>query len=240
MFSILLSHVTVAYQGNPVVLDLSAAIRSGQMLALVGPNGAGKTTLMKAMVGLVPLVSGTITFFDTTFEQYRKRIAYVPQRVSVDWDFPAHVIDLVLMGCYHQLGWMSHPGPKHVERALYVLDQVGMADYAHRPIGALSGGQQQRIFLARALMQDADIYLLDEPFIGIDATTETILIALLKTLASQKKTIIVVHHDLQTLQEYFDSALLMNTRCITYGPIQDVLTRHYFVQAYGNSYFKTL
>lgn len=233
MFSITLNHVTIAYQEHPVVLDVSAGIRAGTMVALVGPNGAGKTTLLKAMVGLIPCVSGTISFFDGSFEQYRQHIAYVPQRSSVDWDFPVHVIDLVLMGCYPRLGWLQWPGYQEKERALHVLDQVGMADYAHRPIGALSGGQQQRIFLARALMQDASIYLLDEPFTGIDATTEMLLIQILTGLARSKKTIVAVHHDWQTLGHYFDEAMLMNKRCITYGLVHDVITQQYFTQAYN-------
>lgn len=235
MFAITLEHVTIAYQEQPAVIDISAEICSGQMLALVGPNGAGKTTLLKALVNLMPVASGTITFFEGTFEQYRHQIAYVPQRSNVDWDFPAHVVDLVLMGCYHELGWFKGPGAHEYSRALRALEQVGLKEYADRPIARLSGGQQQRILLARALMQNATIYILDEPLTGVDTITEAILIATLKEVVQQGKTVIAVHHDLHTLQDYFDTVLLMNRTCIAYAPVQEIFRKEYMVQAYGRS-----
>lgn len=233
MFAITLDHITVAYHDTQVVVDVTASIPQGVLLALVGPNGAGKTTLLQSMVGLITPTHGTVSFFGGTFAQHRHRIAYVPQRTTVDWDFPALVIDVVLMGCYQRLKWYQHPGIHERQQALQALEHVGMADYAQRPIGQLSGGQQQRVFLARALMQEADMYLLDEPFAGIDAVTEKTIITLLKTLRAEGKTIVVVHHDLQTLQDYFDWLLLMNTHCIAYGPTKHVLKQDYFAAAYG-------
>lgn len=232
MFPVTLNHITVVYGDKPVVLDISADVPSGTMLALVGPNGAGKTTLMQTMLGLITPLRGTVSFFGQSIEHHRHRVAYVPQRMSVDWDFPAHVLDVVLMGCYKKLGWFTRPGSAERAQALYALEQVGMADYATRSIGQLSGGQQQRVFLARALMQQADIYLLDEPFSGVDAITEQTIINLLKTLSCQGKTIIVIHHDLQTLHEYFDWVLLMNTYCVAYCPVGLVKQEH-FRAAYG-------
>lgn len=232
MFPVTLNHITVAYSDKPVVLDISADVPGGIMLALVGPNGAGKTTLMQTMLGLIAPLHGSVTFFGQSIEQHRHRVAYVPQRASVDWDFPAHVLDVVLMGCYKKLGWFTWPGAAERAQALQALEQVGMADYAIRSIGQLSGGQQQRVFLARALMQQADIYLLDEPFSGVDAITEKTIITLLKNLCSQGKTIIVVHHDLQTLHEYFDWVLLINRHCVAYCPVE-LLTQKDFKAAYG-------
>jgi manganese/zinc/iron transport system ATP- binding protein len=233
MFCVEINHVTVAYHDKPVVLALSAHIPAGIMLALVGPNGAGKTTLLQTMVGLITPGHGSVTFSGSSLEENRHRIAYVPQRMQVDWDFPAHVIDIVLMGCYKKLGWFSWPDNTQRLQALQALEQVGMTAYANHSIGQLSGGPQQRIFLARALMQQADIYFLDEPFSGVDAPTEKTIISLLKKLCSEGKTIIVVHHDLQTLEEYFDWLLLMNISCVTYGPLATTLKQEHFVTAYG-------
>lgn len=232
-YAITLNHITATYHDEPAILDITAVIPHGVMLALVGPNGAGKTTLMKVMLGLIPPLSGSVTFFDGTLDQHRHRIAYVPQRSSVDWDFPALVIDVVLMGCYHKLGWFKQPGVQEYTQARAALEQVGMLHYAQQPISQLSGGQQQRVFFARALMQQADIYLLDEPFAGVDAVTEKTLILLLKRLRAEGKTIVVVHHDLQTLQNYFDWLLLINVSCITYGPIKQALRQEHFSAAYG-------
>jgi len=232
MFFIELNRVTVAYYDNPVVLDVSAQVPAGVMVALVGPNGAGKTTLLQAMVGLINPSYGSILFFGGTLEQNRHRIAYVPQRMSVDWDFPALVLDVVLMGCYKKLGWLAWPHKSQHMQALQALEQVGMVEFATRPIGQLSGGQQQRVFLARALMQEADIYFLDEPFSGIDAFTENTLITVFKKLCMQGKTIVAVHHDLQTMQLYFDTLLLMNRSCILYDSVDNVKQEH-FIAAYG-------
>lgn len=232
MVAVELNNLTVAYNDKPVVLTLSATVPTGIMLALVGPNGAGKTTLLQTMVGLITPLHGSISFFGGTLEQHRHRIAYVPQRMSVDWDFPAQVLDVVLMGCYKKLGWFARPGAQHREQARCALEQVGMTEYATRSIGQLSGGQQQRVFLARALMQNADIYFLDEPFTGIDAMAEKTIIELLKKLCTLGKTVIMVHHDLQTLYAYCDWVLLMNNSCVAYGPAETI-TQEHFVAAYG-------
>ncbi|MBS1987076.1 ABC transporter ATP-binding protein [Candidatus Dependentiae bacterium] len=232
MVAVELNHITVAYNDQVVVHDLSAVVPAGAMLAVVGPNGAGKTTLLQTMLGLVAPVHGSVTFFGGTLDQHRHRIAYVPQRMSVDWDFPAQVLDVVLMGCYKKLGWFAHPDSAQRAQALHALEQVGMETYAMRSIGQLSGGQQQRVFLARALMQEADIYFLDEPCAGIDAPTEKSIIDLLKRLSAQGKTIIIVHHDLQTLHAYFNALLLINKTSIFCGPLS-LATQHHFISAYG-------
>ena len=193
-------NLTVAYNDTPVLWQVNGTVDRGTMLAIVGPNGAGKTTLLKSVLGLITPISGRISFFGGTYAEYRKRIAYVPQRMSVDWDFPATVLDVVLMGRYGHIGWIKRPGAVDYDEAHFALEQVGMGKYRHEHIGQLSGGQQQRIFLARALVQNADLYLMDEPFDGVDVVTERTMISLLKQLRDLGKTVIVVHHDLQTLQ----------------------------------------
>src|SRR5436190_14719654 len=198
------SHLTVMYRNTVILSDCTLNIPQGVMLGIIGPNGAGKTTFIKSILGFIPIVSGKITILGQIIHQVRNKITYIPQRSSIDWDFPVTVFDMVLMGCYGTLGWLKRPDKDEYQKVYEVLTMVGLEIHAHTPIGALSGGQQQRAFLARSLMQNADIYFLDEPFIGVDITTEKILIQLFKQLCAQGKTIIVVHHDLPTAPIYFD------------------------------------
>jgi manganese/zinc/iron transport system ATP- binding protein len=225
--------LTVAYKEKPVLWDIDFEIPKGILLAVVGPNGAGKTTLIKAMLGLITPATGSVTFNGKKRQTQKKKIAYVPQRNSVDWDFPTHVMDVVLMGRYGHLGWFKRPRNKDHALAEEALEKVGMTAFSDTQINQLSGGQQQRIFLARALVQHADIYFLDEPFVGVDALTESAIVALLKTLRQQGKTLMVVHHDLHTLKEYYDWSLLINVRKIALGPTSDVLTQENLDIAYG-------
>ncbi|NLV75639.1 MAG: metal ABC transporter ATP-binding protein [Tissierellia bacterium] len=216
--------MTVVYHKKPVLWDIDLQIPSGILMAIVGPNGAGKSTLIKAMLGLVKPVTGKVTFWGESYESQRKRIGYVPQRGSVDWDFPTDVLDVVTMGTYGQLGWIKRPGEKERELAIQAIEKVDMLPFANRQISQLSGGQQQRVFLARALVQDADIYFMDEPFQGVDAKTEKAIIKLLEELKNRGKTVVVVHHDLQTVPEYFDWVTLLNRVVIESGPVEKVFT----------------
>lgn len=216
--------MTVAYSTKPVLWDIDLDIPKGVLMAIVGPNGAGKSTLIKAMLDLIKPVSGKVLFKGESYKEHRKHIGYVPQSESVDWDFPANVLDVVLMGRYGELGWFKRPGKKDKELAIEALGKVGMREFADRQISQLSGGQQQRIFLARALVQDADIYFMDEPFKGVDAKTEGTIVELLKELKNRGKTIIVVHHDLQTVPEYFDWVVLLNRQIVKVGPVEEVFT----------------
>lgn len=225
--------LTVAYQDKPVLWDIDLTVPSGVLMAVVGPNGAGKTTLIKALLGLIRAAAGQVRFLGAPYEQRRKDVAYVPQRGSVDWDFPTSALDVVMMGLYGRLGWIRRPGRRERDLAMEALTKVGMQDFAHRQISQLSGGQQQRVFLARALVQDAEIYLMDEPFQGVDATTERAIIALLRDLRQNDKTLLVVHHDLQTVTEYFDHVLLLNVRRIASGPVDDVFTEENLRLTYG-------
>ncbi|MDO8481285.1 MAG: ABC transporter ATP-binding protein [Nanoarchaeota archaeon] len=233
MHPIEISDLTVAYHEKPVIWDLDFHAPAGVLLAVVGPNGAGKTTLLKSILGLVKPSAGTVTIFGKPAQKQMHRLAYVPQRGSVDWDFPTTVLDIVMMGLYGKLGWFKRPGKKEKELALQSLEKVGMADFAGRQISQLSGGQQQRVFLARALVQDADLYLMDEPFVGVDAVTEKAIVALLRELRSRGKTVVVVHHDVPTLKTYFDWALLLNVRKIALGPVQKVVTPKNLQKTYG-------
>lgn len=225
--------VTVAYHRKPVLWNIDLTLREPHLVGIVGPNGAGKSTLIKAILGLVPLVSGTVTVFGQPVGRQRRHIGYVPQRESVDWDFPVHVLDVVLMGTYGHLGWFRRPGRKEKEWALHCLEQVGLADFATRQIGQLSGGQQQRTFLARALAQQADIYFMDEPFAGVDAASERAILQLLQTLRNQGKTVCVVHHDLRTVPQYFDHLVMLNVRLIASGPTEQVFTDSNLHRTYG-------
>jgi manganese/zinc/iron transport system ATP- binding protein len=202
-------------------------------MAIVGPNGAGKTTFIKAALGLIKPVAGQVLIYDKPYAVQRQLVGYVPQRGSVDWDFPTSVLDVVMMGRYGRLGWFRRPGRQEREIALEALEKVGMARYADRQISQLSGGQQQRTFLARALAQDAQIYFMDEPFQGVDATTERAIVALLKELRAAGKTVIAVHDDLQTVAEYFDWVMLLNVRCIATGPVGQVFTEENLRRTYG-------
>jgi len=225
--------LTVAYRDRPVLWDVDLEVPAGVLMAIVGPNGAGKTTLMKSLLGLVRPAAGHVLINGRPYEQERKAVAYVPQRGSVDWDFPTSVLDVVMMGLYGRLGWFRRPGRKEREAALRALEKVGMAEFAHRQISQLSGGQQQRVFLARALVQEASMYLMDEPFQGVDATTERAIVTLLQELRGEGKTVLVVHHDLQTVPEYFDWVLLLNVRRVASGPVEEVFTDENLRATYG-------
>jgi len=228
-----ITDLTVAYQEKPVLWDLDLQVPPGVLLAIVGPNGAGKTTLIKAVLGLIKPVAGQTLIYGAPYLEQRHLVGYVPQRGSVDWDFPTSVLDVVMMGRYGRLGWLRRPGRQERERALEALEKVGMARYADRQISQLSGGQQQRTFLARALVQDAQVYFMDEPFQGVDATTERAIVGLLKELRAAGKSVVVVHHDLQTVAEYFDWVLLLNVRRIAAGPVSAVFTEENLRRAYG-------
>jgi manganese/zinc/iron transport system ATP- binding protein len=225
--------ITVAYREKPVLWDIDLLVPQGVLMAIVGPNGAGKTTLMKAIMGLVTAAAGNVLIFGKPYSEVRRRVGYVPQRGSVDWDFPTTVLDVVMMGSYGSLGWVRRPGRAQREAALQALDRVGIRPLAGRQISQLSGGQQQRTFLARALLQDADLYFMDEPFQGVDATTERAIIEILKQFRERGKTVLVVHHDLQTVPEYFDQVMLLNVRRIASGPVAEVFTEENLRLAFG-------
>ena len=225
--------MTVSYGGKPAVFSVDAAFPAGSMTAIVGPNGAGKSSLLKAVLEVVPRLSGSVSVFGQPFAKARSQVAYVPQRASVDWDFPTRVIDVVMMGLYRELGLLRLVRPRHKDKALACLERVGMADFADRQIGQLSGGQQQRVFLARALAQDADLYLLDEPFAGVDAATERAIISVLHSLKAAGKTVVCVHHDLATVTDYFERVLLINVNKIAEGPVADAFTAENLQAAYG-------
>lgn len=225
--------LTVAYEDKPVLWDIDLDIPHASLMAIIGPNGAGKSTLIKAILGLVPLAAGSVSIFGKPYLQQRKRVGYVPQRGSVDWDFPTDSLDVVLMGLYGKIGWIRRPGKSEHEIAMHCLESVGMADFARRQISQLSGGQQQRVFLARALAQNADLYFMDEPFAGVDATTERAIVGLLQTLREQGKTVVVVHHDLETAPEYFDQLALLNVRLIATGAMKATFTPANLQRTYG-------
>ncbi len=227
--------MTVAYQVKPVLWDVDLRVPNGILMAIVGPNGAGKSTLIKAMLDLIKPISGSVTFNGDTYANQRKNIGYVPQRGSVDWDFPTTVLDVVMMGRYGHIGWIKRTTKEDKDLAMEAIIKVGMEDYAKRQISQLSGGQQQRVFLARALVQDADIYFMDEPFQGVDAKTERAVIEILKELRFLGKTLVVVHHDLQTVPEYFDWVTLLNTQIIASGPISEVFTEENLKKTYRST-----
>ena len=231
-YAVQVHDLTVAYDAKPVLWDIDLEIPKGKLAAMIGPNGAGKTTLIKAMLGLVKPVSGAV-YFPCLGNSTKNKIGYVPQSGSVDWDFPATVLDVVMMGRYGHLGWCRRPGSKEKQMARRMLEKVGMADYAKRQISQLSGGQQQRVFLARALVQEAELYFMDEPFKGVDAQTEKIIVALWRELKSQGKTVIVVHHDLHTAVDYFDWITLINLRVVANGPVEEVFCEKNLKLAYG-------
>jgi manganese/zinc/iron transport system ATP- binding protein len=233
VFAIEVADLTVAYRERPVLWDVDLAVPPGILMAIVGPNGAGKTTLMKAILGLVRPAAGQVLIHGRPYAQQRGIVGYVPQRGSVDWDFPTTVLDVVMMGRYGALGWLRRPGRRERDLALEALAKVGMADFRGRQISQLSGGQQQRVFLARALVQEAQVYFMDEPFQGVDARTERAIIGLLQDLRAEGKTVVVVHHDLQTVPEYFDWVTLLNVRRIASGPVATAFTEQNLRLAYG-------
>jgi manganese/zinc/iron transport system ATP- binding protein len=225
--------LTVAYHRKPVLWDIDLSLPQGSLIAVVGPNGAGKSTLIKAILGLVARASGTVSIYGQPYEKRRAWVGYVPQRESVDWDFPVSALDVVAMGMYREIGWFKPVTAPFRDRALQELEKVGMGAYAARQISQLSGGQQQRVFLARALAQNARLYFMDEPFAGVDVATERAIIALLKALKASGKTCVVVHHDLQTVPSYFDYVVLLNMRVVDAGPIDRVFTEANLKKTYG-------
>jgi manganese/zinc/iron transport system ATP- binding protein len=225
--------LTVAYQRRPVIWDVHFDLPPGQLVGLVGPNGAGKSTLLKAALELIPATSGRVRFFGQPYGEVRHRIGYVPQRESVDWDFPVSALDVVAMGLYRQIGWLRRIRGEHRARAMAALEQVGIGDMAQRQISQLSGGQQQRTFLARALVQDADLYLMDEPFAAVDAATEQAIIETLRQMRALGKTALVIHHDLQSVPRFFDQVLLLNMRVVAFGPVEEVFTPENLHKTYG-------
>ncbi len=225
--------MTVAYHRKPVLWDVDVDVPQGRLIGIVGPNGAGKSTLLKAVMDLVPKASGRVLVYGQPYPRQRHLVAYVPQRESVDWDFPVSALDVVTMGLYGRIGWFLPVRPSHRKAAMEALDRVGLADLAHRQISQLSGGQQQRVFLARALVQDARIYLMDEPFAAVDAATERAIVQILQDLRAAGKTTLVVHHDLHTVPEYFDYVILINMRIVAHGPTEEIFTNDNLRKTYG-------
>ena len=225
--------MTVSYHRKPVLWDIDMTLPEGALIGVVGPNGAGKSTLVKSAMGLLPLGSGYVKIFDRPLDKVRDRVSYVPQRESVDWDFPTSVFDVVLMGRYAKLGLLKRPGNRDKAIAMDCLQKVGMEGFVKRQISQLSGGQQQRVFLARALAQEADLYFMDEPFAGVDAATDAAILKILQDLTAEGKTVVVVHHDLQSAATFFDWIVLLNLRLVASGPIDQVFTHDLLQEAYG-------
>lgn len=225
--------LTVAYHRKPVLWDIDLDIPEGKLVGIVGPNGAGKSTLIKACMDLIPRASGEIAIYGKPYKKQRSQVGYVPQRESVDWDFPVSAQDVVAMGMYQKVGWFKPVRKKHLAKAREVLEHVGIGHLADRQISQLSGGQQQRVFLARALAQDAKFYMMDEPFAAVDAATERAIVSLLHELKDQGKTCMVVHHDLSTVAQYFDWVVLLNMRVVKAGPTEEVFTRENLMKTYG-------
>ena len=232
-----INDLTVAYDDKPVLWDIDLDIKKGTLMAIVGPNGAGKSTLIKAMLNLIKPITGCISFFGSSYKKERSKIAYVPQRGSVDWDFPTTALDVVEMGRYGKIGWIKRVGKSDRKIAVDAIKKVGMEGFEKRQISQLSGGQQQRIFLARALVQDAEIYFMDEPFQGVDAKTEKSIMNILKKLRDEGKTVIVVHHDLQTVEEYFDYIAFINVAVISSGKVKEIFNRENIEKTYKNRSF---
>jgi manganese/zinc/iron transport system ATP- binding protein len=225
--------LTVAYHRKPVIWDVAFDVPQGKLVGVIGPNGAGKSTLLKACMDLIPKASGRIQVFGRSYRENQHRVGYVPQRESVDWDFPISAVDVVTMGLYREIGWCRGVRRKHTEAAREALHRVGIAELADRQISQLSGGQQQRTFLARALVQNADLYLMDEPFAAVDAATEKAIVAILRDMKAAGKTALVIHHDLQTVPEYFDYVVLLNMRVVAFGPTETVFTNENLQKTYG-------
>ncbi len=225
--------LTVAYHRKPVLWDVGFDIPHGSLVGVVGPNGAGKSTLLKAVMDLIPRASGRVSVFGAPYRQNRHRVGYVPQRESVDWDFPVSALDVVAMGLYSKIGWCLPVRRRHRQAAMEALSRVGIAELANRQISQLSGGQQQRTFLARALVQDADLYLMDEPFAAVDAATERAIVKILQGMQANRKTAVVIHHDLQTVPDYFDYVILLNMRVVAHGPVEEVFTPENLNKTYG-------
>ena len=233
--AISVTELTVDYGGVTAIKDVDFAVRAEKLTAIVGPNGAGKSTVIKALLGLIPTRTGSISCFGTLPKQYRKNISYVPQRAQIDWEFPANVFDVIAMGLYGELGLLRRFSSAHKDRVHSALMDVDMADFAARQISQLSGGQQQRVFLARSIVQDAELILLDEPFGGIDAKSEAVIVDILRSQKQNGKSIVAVHHDLSTVQDYFDDAILLNKTVTAFGPVNDVYTKSNIEKIYGVS-----
>ncbi len=235
--AISIEHLTVAYDARPVLWNITIGFKEGRLTAIIGPNGAGKSTLIKSVLNFLQPITGTVAFSiqdeqNVPYKKVKNKVAYVPQNTSVDWDFPATVLDVVLMGRYGHLGWLKRPGKKDKDLSKQMLLKVGLPTFASRQISQLSGGQRQRVFLARALAQEADIYIMDEPLSGVDMKTERIIMKLLKKLVEQGKTVIVVHHDLQTVEDYFDDVVFINREVIAQGPVQEAFTKENIDETY--------
>lgn len=232
MYPIEIKNLSVTYRTEPALWNIDLNFPEGKMIAIVGPNGAGKSTLIKAVMGLVPITAGKVSIYGKSYSKQRSKVAYVPQRGSVDWDFPTDALDVVEMGLYGKLGWLRRPNSNTKKKARECLEKVGLGDYADRQIGQLSGGQQQRVFVARSLAQDPEIYLMDEPLNGVDAVTEDTILSILENLRKEGKTIVMVHHDLQTVDKYFDWVVMLNRNLIASGPIKEVFTKENLDTAY--------
>ena len=227
-------NISAAYRDRLALSGVSFTVPNGEIMAILGPNGAGKSTLIKAMLELIPRVSGKAEFFGKNLSRVRKRIAYMPQSASIDWDFPARVKDVVLMGTYTHLGWLRRPGKKEHQAALAAMEQLDISDLANRQISELSGGQKQRTFVARALAADADLLVMDEPFAGVDMKSEKTILQVLRSLASSGKTVLLVHHDLATVREFCSSVLLLREgNLVASGPLDTTFTAKNISQAYG-------
>jgi manganese/zinc/iron transport system ATP- binding protein len=225
--------LTVSYDQHPVLWNVDLSLPAGKLIGILGPNGAGKSTLIKSIMGLIEPTSGYIKIFDKPLPEVRSRISYVPQRESVDWNFPASVLDVVVMGTYGKLGLFRRPGKKEKQIAMDALAQVGMSGYSDRQISELSGGQQQRVFIARALAQQADLYLMDEPFAGVDMATETAIFQLLQDMARSGKTVLVVHHDIHSAMNFFEWCIMLNLHLVASGPKDQVMTEELLRKTYG-------
>lgn len=233
--AISVTELTVDYDGVKAIEDVNFMVNAEKLTAIIGPNGAGKSTLIKALLGLIPTRTGTISCFGTSPKQYRKYISYVPQRAQIDWEFPANVFDVVAMGLYGELGLLRRFSSAHKDRVHSALTDVDMADFATRQISQLSGGQQQRVFLARSIVQDAELILLDEPFGGIDAKSEAVIVDILRRQKQNGKSIVAVHHDLSTVKDYFDDVILLNKTVTAFGPVNDVFTKSNVEKTYAVS-----
>lgn len=234
----LISHnISVAYRDRLALQNVSMRVEPGHFMAIIGPNGAGKSTLIKAAMSLMPSVTGTTTFFGKPLQEVRNRIGYMPQLAEVDWDFPTTVEDVVSMGTYGRLGWLRRPGSTQRQKVREVMEAVGITDLAHRQISQLSGGQKQRTFVARILAQDPDLFIMDEPFAGIDIASEQAIMDILKSLNRQGKTIVIVHHDLSSITQFAtDVTILSDGKLITSGPVSECFTQETIACAYGISH----
>ncbi|REJ07518.1 metal ABC transporter ATP-binding protein [Halobacillus trueperi] len=231
-----IKNLHVSYYGNEAVKEVSLTVNPGNLVGIIGPNGAGKSTFLKALLNLIPRDKGEIKLLGKTVKEVRKKIAYVPQRNDIDWDFPITVLDAVLIGTYPNLKLFKRPKKKDKEWAMECLRRVGMEDFSKRQIGELSGGQQQRVFLARALAQKAELFFLDEPFVGVDVSSEETIVRILKELCSQGKTVIVVHHDLSKANDYFNQLILLNKELIGFGSVQEVFQTEIIEKAYQGQF----